>query len=112
MGVAMALEAHDFILPMHRNLGVFVCRRVDRIKLFSQLLGRAGGHTRGRDRSFHFGDLTNRIVGMISHLGAMCPVACGLALAAQMNGSQKIALVFLGDGASSAAAAAWLSPSH
>ncbi len=101
VGVTMALEADDFILPMHRNLGVFVCRRVDRIKLFSQLLGRAGGHTRGRDRSFHFGDLANRIVGMISHLGAMCPVACGLALGAQLNGQSSVAVTFIGDGATS-----------
>ncbi|MEE2756802.1 MAG: dehydrogenase E1 component subunit alpha/beta [Myxococcota bacterium] len=101
VGATWALESDDYILPLHRNLGVFTTRDVALDRLFQQLLGRQGGFTGGRDRSFHFGLWSHSIVGMISHLGAMCPVACGLALAAQMNGSQKIALVFLGDGASS-----------
>ena len=81
-----ALEPRDFILPMHRNLGVFTGRDFDLPRLFRQLLGREGGFTKGRDRTFHFGHLEKGIVGMISHLGAMLPVACGMALAAQLRG--------------------------
>src|SRR6516162_2884662 len=78
VGVTLALEPEDFILPMHRNLGVFTSRGVDLLRLLRQLLGKDGGFTNGRDRTFHFGTLDHRIVGMISHLGALLPVADGL----------------------------------
>jgi 2-oxoisovalerate dehydrogenase E1 component len=100
-GVVTALEPRDFILPMHRNLGVFTGRDLDLPRLFQQLLGREGGFTRGRDRTFHFGHLEKGIVGMISHLGAMLPVACGMALAAQLRGHGRVAAAFTGDGATS-----------
>ncbi len=101
VGAASALRPDDWLLPLHRNLGVFTTRSRDLPRLFRQLLGRADGHTQGRDRSFHFGDLDDRIVGMISHLGAMLPVACGLALAARLRGEDGVALVFCGDGTAS-----------
>lgn len=101
VGVTSALEADDFILPMHRNLGVFTTRGVDLAQLFRQLLGKAGGFTKGRDRTFHFGALEHRIVGMISHLGAMLPVADGLALAGQLRGEKRVAATFTGDGSTS-----------
>ncbi|HJS57363.1 MAG TPA: thiamine pyrophosphate-dependent enzyme, partial [Vicinamibacteria bacterium] len=88
VGVAMALQPDDWILPMHRNLGVFTTRGVDLGRLFRQLLGK-DGFTKGRDRTFHFGHPPARIVGMISHLGAMLPVACGLALAARLRGEPR-----------------------
>jgi 2-oxoisovalerate dehydrogenase E1 component len=101
VGVTAALEAEDWILPMHRNLGVFTTRGVDLARLFRQLFGKDGGFTKGRDRTFHFGLLEKRLVGMISHLGAMLPVADGLALAAQLRGSRQVAAAFVGDGATS-----------
>ncbi|HVV35654.1 MAG TPA: dehydrogenase E1 component subunit alpha/beta [Acidimicrobiales bacterium] len=101
VGVALALEDDDWILPMHRNLGVFTARGVDLDELFRQILGRDNAFTHGRDRSFHFGTLHEHIVGMISHLGAMLPVADGLALAAQLRGEQRVAAAFTGDGATS-----------
>ena len=100
-GVVTALEPDDYVLPMHRNLGVFTGRDLDLPRLFRQLLGREGGFTGGRDRTFHFGTLEKGIVGMISHLGAMLPVACGLALGAQLDGGRRVAAAFTGDGATS-----------
>jgi 2-oxoisovalerate dehydrogenase E1 component len=101
VGLVAALRADDWILPAHRNLGVFTGRGLDLDVLFRQLLGREGPITGGRDRTFHFGDLEHHVVGMISHLGAMVPVATGLALAARLRGEDRVAAVLTGDGASS-----------
>jgi 2-oxoisovalerate dehydrogenase E1 component len=101
VGLVAALREDDWILPAHRNLGVFTGRGFDLDVLFRQLLGREGPITGGRDRTFHFGDLDHHVVGMISHLGAMVPVATGLALAARLSGEDRVAAVLTGDGASS-----------
>jgi 2-oxoisovalerate dehydrogenase E1 component len=101
VGVVAALEETDIVLPLHRNLGVFTSRGVDLDRLLRQLLGREGGFTAGRDRSFHFGSLDHGIVGMISHLGAMLPVADGLALAGRLRGENRVVAVFSGDGGTS-----------
>ena len=86
---------------MHRNLGVFTGRDLDMDRLLRQLLAKDGGFTSGRDRTFHFGALDRGIVGMISHLGAMLPVADGLALAFQLRGERRVAVAFSGDGGTS-----------
>jgi 2-oxoisovalerate dehydrogenase E1 component len=101
VGLVAALREDDWILPAHRNLGVFTGRGFDLDVLFRQLLGREGPLTGGRDRTFHFGQLDHHVVGMISHLGAMVPVATGLALAARLRGEGRVAAVLTGDGASS-----------
>lgn len=101
VGVASALRDEDYLLPMHRNLGLFTTRGVDLYKLFCQWLGKADGYTGGRDRSFHFGIPEKRIVGMISHLAATMPVADGLALASKLRDSGFVACSFCGDGATS-----------
>ncbi|MFP8488377.1 thiamine pyrophosphate-dependent enzyme [Gracilimonas sp. Q87] len=101
VGVTLSAKEDDYILPMHRNLGVFTTRQVPLYTLFSQLFGKANGFTKGRDRSFHFGSLDHKIVGMISHLAAMMPVADGLALAKKLKGEDAVAFSFCGDGATS-----------
>ncbi len=99
VGTTWALRETDWMLPMHRNLGVWTGRGVALRPLFCQLMGRDGGFTKGRDRTFHVGLPDKRIVGMISHLGAMLPVADGLALAATLKGRDDVALAFTGEGA-------------
>ncbi len=101
VGATKALRESDYIFPLHRNLGVFTSRNLPLQKLFSQWEGGKAGYTKGRDRSFHFGAPEHRIIGMISHLGAMLGVANGVALANQLDGEPVIALAFSGEGGTS-----------
>lgn len=101
VGVTHALRESDYILPLHRNLGVFTSRNMPLEKLFAQWQGKRSGFTKGRDRSFHFAAPEYRVIGMISHLGAMLGVADGLALASNLDRRDDIALVFSGDGGTS-----------
>jgi len=100
-GVTQALKKHEYILPMHRNLGVFVNRDIPLHKLFLQWQGKLGGFTQGRDRSFHFGTNEHNIVGMISHLGPQLAVGSGIALANLLDQKGEVALAFTGDGGTS-----------
>jgi len=101
IGATLALEPDEFILPMHRNLGMFTARNIPLDRLFAQFQGKMNGYTKGRDRSFHFGAKELNIVGMISHLGAQLGLADGIALGEKLKKSKRISLVVTGDGGAS-----------
>ena len=101
VGAALALEADEWIMPLHRNLGVFTSRNMPLHSLFRQWQGSKDGYSKGRERSFHFGARAHHICGMISHLGPQLAIADGVALAHKLAGEGKVALAFTGDGGTS-----------
>lgn len=101
IGATMALHPEEWMMTMHRNLGVFTTRNVSFEKLFLQWQGKKEGFSKGRERSFHFGSAEHKICGMISHLGPQLSVANGAALAAKLRQEKKVALAFTGEGGTS-----------
>ena len=101
VGATLALEEDEWIMPLHRNLGVFTSRKMPLHKLFKQWQGAQDGYSKGRERSFHFGSKQHHICGMISHLGPQLAIADGVALSYKLNKKNKVALAFTGDGGTS-----------
>jgi len=101
VGATLALQPDEWIMPLHRNLGVFTSRKMPLGKLFNQWQGSKDGYSKGRERSFHFGSMEHHICGMISHLGPQLAIADGVALAHKLRGEEKVALAFTGDGGTS-----------
>lgn len=101
VGVTLALEPDEWIMPLHRNLGVFTARGMPLHKLFQQWQGHKNGYSKGRERSFHFGTREHHICGMISHLGPQLSIADGVALAHKLRNEGKVSVSFTGDGGTS-----------
>ncbi len=101
VGATLALQEDEWIMPLHRNLGVFTTRNMPLNKLFKQWQGAQEGYSKGRERSFHFGNKEHHICGMISHLGPQLAIADGVALAYKLRKDKKVSLAFTGDGGTS-----------
>lgn len=101
VGVTQALQQDEWIMPLHRNLGVFTGRNMPLHKLFMQWQGNKEGYSKGRERSFHFGSKEHHVCGMISHLGPQLAIADGVALAYKLKEQQKVSVAFSGDGGTS-----------
>ena len=101
VGATLALQEDEWIMPLHRNLGVFTTRNMPLSKLIMQWQGAQEGYSKGRERSFHFGNKEHHICGMISHLGPQLAIADGVALAYKLRHEQKVSLAFTGDGGTS-----------
>lgn len=101
VGATLALQQDEWIMPLHRNLGVFTTRNMPLSKLFMQWQGAQEGYSKGRERSFHFGNKEHHICGMISHLGPQLAIADGVALAHKLKKENKVSLAFTGDGGTS-----------
>src|SRR5947207_10848124 len=101
VGATLALREDEWVMPLHRNLGVFTTRNMPLHKLFMQWQGRKEGYSKGRERSFHFGANEYHICGMISHLGPQLAIADGVSLAHKLRKEDKVSLAFSGDGATS-----------
>jgi 2-oxoisovalerate dehydrogenase E1 component len=101
VGATLALQEDEWIMPLHRNLGVFTTRNMPLSKLFMQWQGAQEGYSKGRERSFHFGNAAHHICGMISHLGPQLAIADGVALAHKLRKENKVAIAFTGDGGTS-----------
>lgn len=101
VGATLALEQDEWIMPLHRNLGVFTTRNMPLHKLFMQWQGNKEGYSKGRERSFHFGSKKHHVCGMISHLGPQLAIADGVALANKLRKADKVSLAFTGEGGTS-----------
>jgi 2-oxoisovalerate dehydrogenase E1 component len=101
VGATLALQQDEWVMPLHRNLGVFTTRNMPLSKLFMQWQGNKEGYSKGRERSFHFGTKEHHICGMISHLGPQLAIADGVSLAYKLKKQNKVSLAFTGDGGTS-----------
>ncbi len=101
VGSTIALQPDEWIMPLHRNLGVFTSRNMPLHKLFMQWQGNKDGYSKGRERSFHFGSMEHHICGMISHLGPQMAIADGVALAHKLKNENKVSVAYTGDGGTS-----------
>jgi pyruvate dehydrogenase E1 component alpha subunit len=101
VGATFALAAGDPVCPLIRDLGAHVVKGTPPAAILGHYLGRAGGVSHGREGNVHLGDATRGVVGMVSMLPGMMPVAVGMAWAFKLRGERRCSLSFFGDGATS-----------
>ena len=110
VGTAYALERHDAVLPLIRNMGALMTVGVRPLEIFRQYMAKGTSNSRGRDLNIHIVHLPDPeanepvIVGPISMLGDSIPVAAGIAMGARMRGKARVAMAWIGDGATSTGA--------
>ena len=104
VGTAFALEPRDFIAPLIRDIGAVFVKGILPRTIFLQYMGRAAAPSRATDVQFHFADLEKGFIGPISHLGDMIPVMTGILLASRMKKENRVAVAYIGEGASSTGA--------
>lgn len=109
VGSCFALEPRDVMSPLIRNLGAMLVKGATPVEVLKQYMAKGDSPTRGRELNIHFGDVgdaatTRGFVGQISPLGDMVPVMAGVTLSFRMRGEDRVALVYVGDGATSTGA--------
>jgi TPP-dependent pyruvate/acetoin dehydrogenase alpha subunit len=110
VGTAYALERRDAVLPLIRNMGALMTVGVRPLEIFRQYMAKGTSNSRGRDLNIHIVHLPDPeadepvIVGPISMLGDSIPVAAGIAMGARMRGKPRVAMAWIGDGATSTGA--------
>lgn len=100
-GVAMSLRADDFVTSNHRGHGHCLVKGANMRRMMAELLGRQDGYCQGLGGSMHIADLSLNILGSNGIVGAGIGLAIGAALAAKLDGSDRVGIAFFGDGASS-----------
>jgi len=101
VGATFALAADDPVCPLIRDLGAHIVKGTPPAAILGHYLGRAEGVSHGREGNVHLGDAQRGVVGMVSMLPGMMPVAVGMAWAFKLRGERRCALAFFGDGATS-----------
>ena len=104
VGTAYALEPHDFITPLIRDLGAVLVKGIRPREIFAQYMAKAWGPSGGRDLNIHFGDMQKGFIGPISHLGDMIHVMTGILLGARFHKKNIVAIAYIGDGGMSTGA--------
>ena len=100
VGVCAALRRDDKIASTHRGHGHTIAKGADINLMMAELFGRSNGYCHGKGGSMHIADFSVGMLGANGIVGAGMPIATGAALAAQLDGSDRVAVAFFGDGAS------------
>jgi pyruvate dehydrogenase E1 component alpha subunit len=100
VGVCAALEPRDVITSTHRPHGHCIAKGLGVNAMMAELFGKATGCCKGKGGSMHMGDLSLGIVPAVAIVGGGLPIAAGIALSFKMRKEKRVAVAFMGDGAS------------
>ncbi|MGH7656008.1 MAG: thiamine pyrophosphate-dependent dehydrogenase E1 component subunit alpha [Gemmatimonadaceae bacterium] len=104
VGSAFALEEHDVVSSLTRNLGSLLVKGATPVEVLRQHIATADSPSRGRDLGLHFADVNRGFIGHISPLGDMVAVMAGVTLSFRIRGEPRVGLVYVGEGATSTGA--------